>query len=190
MNEAEMIEALGTIARSGTKAFMERVASAKDAEGAQPIGQFGVGFYSAFMVADKVDVFSRRAGGDTAAHWSSDGLGTYSVEIAELRMPPRMAPGSCWSSRKTRPICAALQLRSDHCAQSATSPCRSSGWRSPMLISTRYDAALTKPKSEISEEDYTDFYRSVAGQFDKPALRCTIGPRVCTNIPSSPSFRR
>lgn len=68
MNEAEMIEALGTIARSGTKAFMERVASAKDAEGAQLIGQFGVGFYSAFMVADKVDVFSRRAGGDTAAH--------------------------------------------------------------------------------------------------------------------------
>ena len=61
MNAAEMSDALGTIARSGTKAFMDRIAGAKDAEGSQLIGQFGVGFYSAFMVADRVDVTSRRA---------------------------------------------------------------------------------------------------------------------------------
>ena len=62
MNRDELVEALGTIARSGTRAFMERVEAAKAGEGAQLIGQFGVGFYSAFMVADKVDVVSRRAG--------------------------------------------------------------------------------------------------------------------------------
>ncbi|CAH0498499.1 molecular chaperone HtpG [Sphingomonas paucimobilis] len=174
MNEAEMIEALGTIARSGTKAFMERVASAKDAEGAQLIGQFGVGFYSAFMVADKVDVFSRRAGGDTAAHWSSDGLGTYSVEIAELADAP---------THGTRVV---LELKEDAAqyAQRFNSEgiikAQSGHVPVPIFLLEKPDAepvqigdgaALwTKPKSEISEEDYTDFYRSVAGQFDKPAL--------------------
>ncbi|MGH6645152.1 MAG: ATP-binding protein, partial [Bradyrhizobium sp.] len=72
MSREEMIEALGTIARSGTKAFMERIEAAKAAEGegAQLIGQFGVGFYSTFMVADRVDVFSRRAGSDEAQMWT------------------------------------------------------------------------------------------------------------------------
>jgi len=65
MSRDEMVEALGTIARSGTRAFVERLQDG--AEGAQLIGQFGVGFYSAFMVADRVDVISRRAGTEEAA---------------------------------------------------------------------------------------------------------------------------
>ena len=69
MSREEMVEALGTIARSGTKAFMDRIAAAQGSEGAQLIGQFGVGFYSAFMVADRVDVVSRRAGSDEPALW-------------------------------------------------------------------------------------------------------------------------
>src|SRR5919112_2980779 len=79
MSRDEMIEALGTIARSGTKAFMDRIQAAQGGEGAQLIGQFGVGFYSAFMVADRVEVVSRRAGSDEAAVWSSDGQGSYTV---------------------------------------------------------------------------------------------------------------
>src|SRR4028119_128295 len=79
MTRDEMAEALGTIARSGTKAFMDRIEAAQGAEGAQLIGQFGVGFYSAFMVADRVDVVSRRAGSDEATLWSSDGKGSYTV---------------------------------------------------------------------------------------------------------------
>src|SRR3954449_2001980 len=79
MSRDEMIEALGTIARSGTKAFMERIESTQNAEGATLIGQFGVGFYSAFMVADRVDVISRRAGSDEAWQWSSDGKGTFTI---------------------------------------------------------------------------------------------------------------
>jgi molecular chaperone HtpG len=73
MTRDEMVEALGTIARSGTKAFMDRVGAAQGAEGTQLIGQFGVGFYSAFMVADRVEVASRRAGQEDAAVWSSMG---------------------------------------------------------------------------------------------------------------------
>ena len=79
MSRDEMVEALGTIARSGTKAFMERVEAAQGGDGAALIGQFGVGFYSSFMVADRVDVLSRRAGADEAWLWSSDGKGTFSV---------------------------------------------------------------------------------------------------------------
>src|SRR5919107_934376 len=83
MSRDEMTEALGTIARSGTKAFMDRIEAAQNAEGAQLIGQFGVGFYSAFMVAERVDVISRRAGSDEAARWSSDGKGTYTVSTID-----------------------------------------------------------------------------------------------------------
>ena len=85
-----MIEALGTIARSGTKAFIERLEASKAGEGATLIGQFGVGFYSAFMVADRVDVISRRAGSGEAWHWSSDGKGTFTVEpVAAEDAPAR-----------------------------------------------------------------------------------------------------
>src|SRR4028119_677571 len=79
MTRDEMAEAPGPIARSGPKAFMDRIEAAQGAEGAQLIGQFGVGFYSAFMVADRVDVVSRGAGSDEATLWSSDGKGSYTV---------------------------------------------------------------------------------------------------------------
>src|ERR1700692_3368302 len=88
MSRDEMVEALGTIARSGTKAFMERIEANKGGERAALIGQLGGGFYSAFMVADKVDVISRRAGSEEAWRWSSDGKGTYTVEPAALDEAP------------------------------------------------------------------------------------------------------
>lgn len=88
MSREELVQALGTIAHSGTKAFMERIEAAPGREGATLIGQFGVGFYSAFMVADRVDVLSRRAGTDKAWQWSSDGKGTFSVSPAPLESAP------------------------------------------------------------------------------------------------------
>ena len=174
MTEADMIEALGTIARSGTRAFMENLTASRDGEKANLIGQFGVGFYAAFMVADKVEVFSRRAGTALAHRWTSDGLGTYTIEPATLDKAP--APG-------TRVV---LHLKDDATqyterfaverivrAQSGHVPV-------PIMLIEKPDAEISevtdgsalwaRPKSEITPDDYTDFYRTLAGQFDAPAL--------------------
>jgi molecular chaperone HtpG len=174
MSRDEMVEALGTIARSGTKAFMDRIQAAQGGEGAQLIGQFGVGFYSAFMVADRVDVISRRASSDEVTIWSSDGKGSYTVAPAVLDEAP---------ARGTRVI---LHLMED--ATSYTERyqleriVKEQSGHVPVPISivekpgaepqeVADGAALwVKPRSEITPEDYTDFYRSVAGQFDEPAL--------------------
>ena len=80
MGRHELVEALGTIASSGTRAFLEKLgADDADKEGAKLIGQFGIGFYSAFMVADEVVVETRRAGSTEAWRWSSDGKGAYTI---------------------------------------------------------------------------------------------------------------
>ena len=174
MSHDDMVEALGTIARSGTRAFMERVEAAKAGEGAQLIGQFGVGFYSAFMVADKVDVVSRRAGSDTAFLWSSDGKGSYTVAEAD----PAEAP-----ARGTR---ITLHLMDD--AKSYTSRwsveriVKDQSGHVPVPIDlvekpgeepTRIGdgtALWTRQKNEIGKEEYADFYRGLSGQYDEPAL--------------------
>lgn len=174
MTEAEMAEALGTIARSGTKAFMEQFAATKDAEGSQLIGQFGVGFYSAFMVADRVDVTSRRAGADDAAIWSSDGLGTYTVGEVEVSQAPQ---------RGTRVVLHLKEEAADYTQRFSVEhkiKAQSGHVPVPIFLLEKPDAepqqvadgaALwTRAKSDISEEEYTDFYRSNAGQFDAPAL--------------------
>ena len=174
MSEADLTDALGTIARSGTKAFMERVAGSKEAEGSHFIGQFGVGFYSAFMVADEVEVVTRRAGSDQAWRWRSDGLGTYTIQPVELGEAP---------ARGTR---VTLHLKEDAAsyaeAYTAESTIKSQSGHVPVPIWLKEKpdaeprqiadgAALwMRPKSELKPEDYTDFYRSFAGQYDEPAL--------------------
>ena len=178
MSEVELVEALGTIARSGTRAFMERVAAAregaKEGEGAQLIGQFGVGFYSAFMVADKVDVFSRRAGADVAAHWASDGLGSYTIQLVD----PAEAP-----ARGTRIVLHLKEEAASYAEQFTAQriiTAQSGHVPVPIFLKDKPDgeekqiadgAALwTRSRSDITAEEYADFYRSAAGQFDEPAL--------------------
>jgi molecular chaperone HtpG len=174
MSEAELGEALGTIARSGTKAFMERIANSKDAEGSHLIGQFGVGFYSAFMVADQIEVLSRRAGSEAAALWSSDGLGAYTIQPVDIAEAP---------ARGTRVI---LHLKADATGYTEshtverTIKSQSGHVPVPIYLLDKPDAepkqiadgaALwTKPKAGITPEEYTEFYRSAAGQYDEPAL--------------------
>ena len=153
---------------------MERLEASKAGESATLIGQFGVGFYSAFMVADRVDVVSRRAGSSEAWRWSSDGKGTYTVEPADAAAAP---------ARGTR---VTLHLMED--AKSYTERfnieriVRANSGHVPVPISIVEKpgaepaeladgvALWTRPRSEIKPEEYTDFYRSVAGQFDEPAL--------------------
>ena len=178
MSEVELVEALGTIARSGTRAFMERVAAAregaKEGEGAQLIGQFGVAFYSAFMVADKVDVFSRRAGADVAANWASDGLGSYTIQLVD----PAEAP-----ARGTRIVLHLKEEAASYTEQFTAQriiTAQSGHVPVPIFLKERPEAeekqiadgaALwTRPRSDITVEEYADFYRSTAGQFDEPAL--------------------
>jgi molecular chaperone HtpG len=175
MTAADMAETLGTIARSGTKAFMDKLAADKDGEGQQLIGQFGVGFYSAFMVAGKVEVVSRRAGEADAATWSSDGLGTYTIAPAD----PEAAP-----ARGTRVTLHLLDDAKTYAerytverivkAQSGHVPVpiflHEAGSADEPRQVTDGIALWTRAKSDISEDEYADFYRSVAGQFDKPVL--------------------
>jgi molecular chaperone HtpG len=174
MSRDEMVEALGTIARSGTKAFMDRIEAAQGGEGATLIGQFGVGFYSAFMVADRVDVLSRRAGTDEVTLWSSDGKGTFSVAPAPVADAP---------ARGTRVILHLMEDAKSYTekytlerivkAQSGHVPVPITIVEKPGAEPSEIadGAALwTKPKSDITAADYTDFYRSIAGQFDEPAL--------------------
>lgn len=173
MSRDEMIEALGTIARSGTRSFMESVVTAEGKAGAQLIGQFGVGFYSAFMVAGNVEVVSRRAGSEEAWAWSSNGKGEFTVAPVALDDAP---------VRGTR---VALSLLEDAKAyaerwtlerivkqQSGHVPVPIVLVEKPGAEATTLadGAALwTRPKAEIAKDAYVDFYRSVAGQYDEPA---------------------
>jgi len=174
MSRDELVQGLGTIAHSGTKAFMDRIEAGQAGEGASLIGQFGVGFYSAFMVADHVDVFSRRAGAEEAWQWSSDGKGTFSVAPVPLESDPH---------RGTRVVVHLAEEAKDYLerfrlermvrAQSGHVPVpiavvEKPGEKPFELVD---GAALwAKPKSEISTADYTDFYRSLTGHLDEPDL--------------------
>lgn len=95
MSHDELIDALGTIARSGTRAFIERLDAANGGEKTELIGQFGVGFYSSFMVAERVDVVTRPAGRDEAWMWSSDGKGSYTVDAVGLNIAPARGTALC-----------------------------------------------------------------------------------------------
>ncbi len=174
MSEGDLVEALGTIARSGTRSFVERMGEAGAAQAESLIGQFGIGFYSAFMVADRVTVETRRAGEDAAWRWESEGKGAY--EITPLALDEAPARG------------ARVILHLNEASKGYAEPHRvedivrehSGGVAVPVdLVETpgaeprriADGAALwAKPKSEITAEQYAEFYRGLAGQFDEPAL--------------------
>ena len=177
MDRDELIEALGTIARSGTKAFLDRIEAGQSGEGPEGqalIGRFGVGFYSAFMVAERVEVISRRAGSEGAWLWSSDGKGDFSVTPAAGAVAP---------SRGTRVVLHLTEDAKNYTERTTIERLikeRSGHVPVPIAIVEKPGAApieitdgaalWAKPKAEIAPADYTDFYRSVAVAFDEPAL--------------------
>jgi molecular chaperone HtpG len=167
MSRQDLIDNLGTIARSGTRAFGEKLAATKPEDRPGLIGQFGVGFYSAFMVADRVEVTSRRAGSEEAFTWTSEGAGEFTLSPAE-----RDAAGTT----------IVLHIKSD--AEEFLEPIRLETiirkWADhvTMPITVAKDgkeetanegtALWRKSKSDVTDENLKDFYRHLGHFFDEP----------------------
>jgi molecular chaperone HtpG len=163
MSEAELVENLGTIAHSGSKAFLEQLKASKD--DAHLIGQFGVGFYSAFMVADQVSVYTRSAKEDGAGLlWTSDGASGYEIEPAEAQ------------SRGTRIV---LHLKEEEFAKEyrieSIIKRYSNFVQFPIELNGKgvntQQALWTKNKNELTDADYEGFYKYVAHDSEPPQYR-------------------
>jgi molecular chaperone HtpG len=175
MNREQVVENLGTIARSGTRAFLEQLKSSDAQNRPELIGQFGVGFYSSFMVADRVTVVSRPAGTREGVRWESDGQGEFSIETVE---------------KERRGTDVVLHLRDD--AKEFLSP-----WRIREIVKRYSDyidhpivmdvekerdgnkaveeetlnsrqAIWLRPKHEIKPEEYNAFYKQISRDLDDP----------------------
>lgn len=173
MEKQELIDNLGTIARSGTKSFVARLAEARD--GANLIGQFGVGFYAAFMVAERIVVTSRRAGSDQVWVWSSSGGSGFEIAPADDEAAKRVTRGTeivLHLKQDTEKYLEAYEIErivrvySDN-IQFPIYLVPEEG--EPRQINSA-SALWQRPKSELSAEDYTQAYRSIAGAFDEPAM--------------------
>src|ERR1700692_2354523 len=173
MDRQELIDNLGTIARSGTKSFLSRLTEAK--EGAGLIGQFGVGFYAAFMVADRIVVTSRRAGTDEVWTWSSSGGSGFEIAPASEEDASRIARGTeivlhlkqdAAKYLETYEIERIVRAYSDN-IQFPIELKPEDG--EPRQINSA-SALWQRSKSELTAEDYTQGYRALAGGVDDPAM--------------------
>ena len=168
MTKAELAQNLGTIARSGTRAFSQSLGDAKPEDKPSLIGQFGVGFYSAFMVADRVTVTSRRAGAEEAWTWASEGQGSYTLELAT-----RAEPGTDIVLHLKEDADEYLEsYRLDQVvrkwADHITVPIAIVGEEGKEETANQGTALWRKSKSEVTPEQYTEFYRHVGMNFDEP----------------------
>ena len=172
MNHDDLVAHLGTIARSGTAAFLDQMAAAS-ADGGTPditqIGQFGVGFYSAFTVAESVDVLSRKVGEEPAWRWRSDGKGSFSVSAAARDQAGTDVTLHLKKDAKEflerQRIELVVRRYADHISFPIT--LQHDGDRQTLNAGS---ALWMRGKSEIDEEQYAEFYRTVAGAFDAPWL--------------------
>jgi molecular chaperone HtpG len=174
MSRAELIENLGTIARSGTRQFLEALEATQKAD-ANLIGQFGVGFYSAFIVADRVQVTSRRAGADEAWTWTSSGDGRYTLEPASTGTPRgteivlhlKDGEDEYLDGWKLRSL---VRSYSDHIAFPIRLPVEKDGVPVDEFETVNQAAALwTRAKSEIGDEEYQAFYKHLSHDFQDAA---------------------
>ncbi|MGI5058680.1 molecular chaperone HtpG [Treponema pectinovorum] len=197
MTEEDLNSNLGTIARSGTKAFIEKIANDKNAGENNLIGQFGVGFYSAFMAAKQINVYTRKAGTSKIYKWSSDGTNSYSIE--EIASNSEAAKKYGFDKEETHGSAIEILLNDE-------SKDYASRWRIEELIKrysdhiafpiylhytqNKYDdkgnisgsenkveqvnsasALWKKPKSQLKEEDYNNFYKTISHDSSDP-LHC------------------
>ncbi len=182
MNEEDLVANLGTIARSGTKNFLSQL-SGDAKRDSNLIGQFGVGFYSAFMVADRIEVVSRKAGGEQAWRWVSDGQTGFEIEPAERSVAGTTVllhlneEGKQYAnSWRLREI---VKKYSNHIAFPIFLTYDKSEWNAEekKSIKTRTteqvnaaSALWRRPKNEITEDDYKELYKSITGDSEDPLI--------------------
>jgi molecular chaperone HtpG len=180
MDEEDLVMNLGTIARSGTRNFLSQL-SGDAKKDSNLIGQFGVGFYSSFMVADRVEVVSRRAGDDKAWRWTSDGKTGFEIEPAERDVAGTTVllhfnqDGSQYAnSWRLQDV---VRKYSNHIAFPIYLTYDKSEWdekeKKPLKTRTTEQvnaasALWRRPKNELKDEDYKELYKSIAGGWDDP----------------------
>jgi molecular chaperone HtpG len=171
MSRDEIIEHLGTIAHSGTGRFLEQL-SGDQKKDSQLIGQFGVGFYSAFIVADEVEVTTRRAdaGPDEGVRWRSDGQGEYSVAPASLEthgtrvlLKLKSEAGEFLEDARIRTL---VRKYSDHIGFPIKM--RAAGEEDALESVNRAKALWARPRAEVGDDEYIEFYRHIAHDFSDP----------------------
>ena len=187
MSREEVIDHIGTIAKSGTRQFFESL-TGDQAKDTRLIGQFGVGFYSAFIVADKVTLTTRRAGQDSgqAVRWESNGEGTYTLEITdkptrgtEVTLHLRPEEDEFLDNYRLRNI---ISKYSDHISLPIIM--KASGKAAPGVLPSaalahpcaededetvnRASALWARPKKDITDQEYTEFYKHVSHDFEEP----------------------
>jgi molecular chaperone HtpG len=210
MTRDEVIKNIGTIARSGTREFLTAVRDAKKPD-APPelIGQFGVGFYSAFMVADKITLVSRRAGTETATHWESTGDGAYTLSDATrdhagttitLHLKPADTEAGLRDYTAEHVLKEIVKRYSDF----VTYPIRMQRWRDgdkpsdPKILEDEtlnsMKAIWDRPKAEVTEQEYKDFYRHLSHDWTDPLrtipikMEGTLEAYALLYIPSKAPF--
>jgi molecular chaperone HtpG len=180
MNQDDLIAHLGTIARSGTKNFLNSL-SGDAKRDSNLIGQFGVGFYSAFMVADHVEVISRKAGETTAWKWTSDGKSGFEIEEAERAVPGTTV--TLFFNENGKEYANSYKLReiikkySNHIAFPIFLTADKSDWNEEekRSVTTRQteqinsaSAMWKRSKSELKAEDYKELYKTISGDWEEP----------------------
>ncbi|MEU2619526.1 molecular chaperone HtpG [Streptomyces sp. NPDC007157] len=183
MSRDDLVELIGTIAKSGTADLLEKIKTSKDAATAESlIGQFGVGFYSAFMVADKVTLRTRRAGTDSGTQWESDGEGAYTIQAVDglpvgtavtLHLKPADSEDGLADYLSESKIRQIVKQYSDFIRW----PIRMAAERTDAEGETTRDvdtlnsmkALWARPRTEVTKEEYDEFYQQISHDWLAPA---------------------
>lgn len=191
MTRAEVVDLIGTLAKSGTAELRQQLRAAKNAKNEaaseELIGQFGIGFYSSFMVADKVELLTRKAGESDATKWESSGEGTYTIESIDgapqgtsviLHLKPEDAEDELHDYTSEFKLRGLVKKYSDFIAWpirmqvERREPAGEEGGEETVTIETEtlnsMKALWARPKDEVSEEEYKEFYKHIAHAWDDP----------------------
>ncbi|MEV7547932.1 ATP-binding protein, partial [Streptomyces sp. NPDC089915] len=187
MTRDDLVDLIGTIAKSGTAGLLEKIKESQDAATAESlIGQFGVGFYSAFMVADKVTVQTRRAGTDSGTRWESDGEGTYDIQAVDglpvgtsvtLHLKPADSEDGLADYLSESKIRQIVKQYSDFirwpirmATGQADTEGDTEGDTTPATETLNSMKALwARPRTEVTEEEYNEFYQQISHDWLPPA---------------------